>query len=194
MLTSEWGHIASHLGIIPRGHPLDLANATLGELTRSKSLGQESHRFINVRQVKNLKTDPLYLPLSSFPVYLTPLSRLALLLLPSLTRKLGFLYAESASPAFLVVCLLCLRGTVLFGGDVTSIVAAGFASCMCALRLRPHASRRGKRLRFPLPSPLPGSKPSMSTLAWQRTNPKNTTQPGIKNKNHNNTAIGLRSA
>lgn len=31
VLTSEWGHIVSHLGIFPKGHALDLANATLGE-------------------------------------------------------------------------------------------------------------------------------------------------------------------
>lgn len=31
VLTSEWGHIVSHLGVVPKGHPLDLANATLGE-------------------------------------------------------------------------------------------------------------------------------------------------------------------
>ncbi|CAM9745333.1 unnamed protein product [Ascophyllum nodosum] len=49
VLTSEWGHIASHLGIIPRGHPLDLANATLGVLyfsvvTLHRLLPLASHR------------------------------------------------------------------------------------------------------------------------------------------------------
>eukprot|EP00903_Cladosiphon_okamuranus_P021967 g20197.t2 len=27
---SEWGHIVSHLGILPKGHAFDLANASLG--------------------------------------------------------------------------------------------------------------------------------------------------------------------
>eukprot|EP00752_Nemacystus_decipiens_P007682 g6866.t2 len=27
---SEWGHIVSHLGLLPEGHPLDIANATFG--------------------------------------------------------------------------------------------------------------------------------------------------------------------
>lgn len=31
VLMSEWGHIVSHLGLVPKGHALDLANATLGE-------------------------------------------------------------------------------------------------------------------------------------------------------------------
>lgn len=31
VLMSEWGHILSHLRIVPKGHPLDLANATYGE-------------------------------------------------------------------------------------------------------------------------------------------------------------------
>lgn len=31
VLMSEWGHIMSHLGLVPKGHPLDLANASLGE-------------------------------------------------------------------------------------------------------------------------------------------------------------------
>lgn len=31
VLMSEYGHIMSHLGILPIGHPLDLANASFGE-------------------------------------------------------------------------------------------------------------------------------------------------------------------
>lgn len=32
VLTSEWGHIVSQLGILPKDHPFDLANATFGVL------------------------------------------------------------------------------------------------------------------------------------------------------------------
>eukprot|EP00904_Undaria_pinnatifida_P004931 jgi/Undpi1/1568/HiC_scaffold_11.g04958.m1 len=30
VLTSEWGHIVSQLGVVPKDHPLDMANATIG--------------------------------------------------------------------------------------------------------------------------------------------------------------------
>ncbi|CBN75221.1 conserved unknown protein [Ectocarpus siliculosus] len=32
VLMSEWGHILSQLGVLPKGHQFDLANATLGVL------------------------------------------------------------------------------------------------------------------------------------------------------------------
>lgn len=31
VFMSDWGHIVSQLGLVPKGHPLDLANASLGE-------------------------------------------------------------------------------------------------------------------------------------------------------------------